>query len=62
MPAKTASARVTSKVAGKFVRAAGTKPCARKARVSRLEAKRLESFKALMKKYGGKCSFAGYDG
>ncbi len=62
MPAKTASARVTSKVAGKSFRAAGTKPRARKARVSRLEAKRLESFKALMKKYGGKCSFAGYDG
>jgi len=33
----------------------------KKARMSRLEAKRLESFKALIAKYAGKCSFAGSD-
>jgi len=29
--------------------------------MSKLELERLESFKALMEKYRGKCSFAGYD-
>jgi hypothetical protein len=29
--------------------------------MSKLEARRLASFKALMKKYGGKLSFAGCD-
>jgi len=31
------------------------------ARMSRLETKRLEQFKALMLKYGGKCQFGGSD-
>lgn len=61
MPAKAASARVTAKIAAKSVRAAGAKPRAKKARMSKLEAERLESFKALMAKYAGKCSFAGLD-
>jgi hypothetical protein len=62
MPTKAASTRVTAKVAGKSVRTAGAKPRAKTVRLSKLEAKRLESFKALMLKYGGKGSFAGYDG
>jgi hypothetical protein len=61
MPAKGASARVTAKVAAKSVRITGGKSGARKTRLPKLEAKRLESFKALMEKYGGKCSFAGFD-
>jgi hypothetical protein len=61
MPAKAASARVTANVAGKSVSATGAEPRLKKARMSKLEAKRLESFKALMKKFGGKGSFAGCD-
>jgi hypothetical protein len=61
MPAKAASARVTAKVASKSVRANGAKPRAKKALMSKLEAKRLESFKALMAKYAGKLKFAGFD-
>jgi hypothetical protein len=61
MPAKAASTRTTAKVAGKSVRAAGAKPRAKTVRLSKLEAERLESFKALMAKYAGKCSFAGLD-
>lgn len=61
MPAKTASARVTAKIASKSVRANGAKPRAKKTRMSKLEAKRLEQFKALMKKYEGKLAFAGSD-
>ena len=57
MPAKAASARVTAKVASKSVRANGAKPGAKKARMSKLEAKRLESFKALMAKYSRKVHF-----
>ena len=61
MPSKSASTRATTKVAGKSVRAAPAKPAANKARVSRLEARRLESFKAMMTKYRGKATFAGFD-
>ena len=61
MPAKAASARATVKVAARSVRKAGAKPRAKKARMSKLEAKRLESFKALMAKYRGKATFAGFD-
>ena len=61
MPAKATSTRVTSKIAGKSVGAADATPRAKAARMSRLEAKRLQSFKALMKKFGGKLSFAGFD-
>jgi hypothetical protein len=62
MPAKAAATRVTAKVAAKSVRANGAKPRAKKARMSKLEAKRLESFKALMAKYARKCSFASFPG
>jgi hypothetical protein len=62
MPAKTASTRVGAKVAAKSLSAGGAKPRTDRVRMSKLEAKRLESFKALMEKYGGKGSFAGYDG
>jgi hypothetical protein len=61
MPAKAASARVTAKIAAKSVRANGAKPRAKAVRLSKLEARRLESFKSLMAKYGGKLAFAGYD-
>jgi len=61
MPAKAASTRVPAKVAAKSVRANGAKPRAKTARMSKLEAKRLESFKALMAKYRGKATFAGFD-
>ena len=61
MPAKAASARVTANVAGKSALAAGAKPRVKEAHMSKLESKRLESFKALMAKYAGKCSFAGLD-
>jgi len=61
MPAKTASNRVTAKVSSKSVRATGAKSGAKKVRLSNLEAKRLEQFKALMKKYEGKLTFAGLD-
>jgi len=61
MPAKVASARVSANVVGKSASATGMKSGVKKARMSRLEAKRLESFKALIAKYAGKCSFAGSD-
>lgn len=61
MPSKTASTRVNSKVAAKSVRAASAKPRAKEPRMSKIEAERLEKFKALMLKYGGKLSFAGCD-
>lgn len=61
MPAKAASARVPAKIAAKSVRSNGAKPRAKTVRMSKLEAKRLEQFKALMKKYEGKLAFAGSD-
>ena len=62
MPVKAASTRIPAKVAGKSVRAADAEPRAKKMRLSKLEAKRLEQFKTLMVRNAGKCSFAGYDG
>jgi len=61
MAAKTASKRVKSGVVAKAVRAVSTKPRTKKPRLSKLEAERLKSFKALMEKYAGTCSFAGSD-
>jgi hypothetical protein len=61
MPAKAASTRAIAGVASKSVRAADAKPGAKKARLSKLEAKRLEQFKSLMEKYRGKATFAGLD-
>jgi hypothetical protein len=61
MPAKTASSRIAAKVSNKSVGATGAKTGAKKAYLSKLEAKRLEQFKALMKKYEGKLAFAGLD-
>ena len=61
MPAKVVSACVPANVVGKSASANGTKSGVKKARMSKLEAKRLESFKALIAKYAGKCSFAGSD-
>jgi hypothetical protein len=50
VPDKTASTRETAKAAGKSIRAAGAKPRTKAVRLSKIEAKRLESFKALMAK------------
>jgi hypothetical protein len=61
MPSKSASRRVEAPVAARSVRANGAKPRAKKARMSKLEAKRLESFEALMNKYRGKATLAGFD-
>ena len=61
MATKTASKSVKSGVAAKAVRAVSAKPRTKKPRLSKLEAERVESFKALMEKYAGKCSFAGFD-
>ena len=61
MAAKVASTRVSDKLAAKSVRAGGAKPRAKKTPLSKLEARRLESFKTLMEKYGGKGSFSGFD-
>jgi hypothetical protein len=60
MHAKASSSRATVKGTDKSVRAAETKAGAKTVRLSNLERTRLESFRALMKKYGGKCSFANY--
>jgi predicted nucleotidyltransferase len=61
VPAKSASTRVSAKTSAKSVRASVPEPRRKKVRMSKLEAERLESFKALMKKYGGKLTFAGFD-
>ena len=61
MPAKGASARATARVVSKSISVTGGEPDAKKSRLSKLEAKRLASFKALIAKYEGKCTFAGCD-
>jgi len=61
MPAKAAATRVTVKLDAKSVRSATAKLAVKKVRMSKLEAKRLEQFKALMEKYRGKATFAGFD-
>lgn len=61
MPAKSAPTRVSAKTAASPARASVAKPRAKKAHTSKLEAKRLEKFKALMKMTGGKLPFAGSD-
>ena len=61
MPAKRPSKSTKAEVSAKSVRANTAKPRKGKVRMSKLELERLESFKALMEKYRGKCSFAGYD-
>lgn len=57
---ESGSDRAKAKVANKAVRAGVTRPRAKKARMSKLEAKRLEQFKAVMAKCAGKLSFAGF--
>jgi len=61
MPSKAISVRLTSKIALKPVHITAATPRPKAQRVSKLEARRLASFKALMKKFGGKLSFAGCD-
>jgi hypothetical protein len=61
MPSKAASTRVDAKVASKSVRRRDANPRAKKPRISKIEAERLAHFKALMEKYRGKATFAGFD-
>jgi len=61
MRSKTASTRASTKVAAKSVRASVAKPRTKKMRISKVEAERLEKFKALMEKFRGKATFAGLD-
>ena len=61
MPVKSTSAPVTPAATHKPVRAASAKPRPKVHRMSKLEARHLDSFKALMKKFGGKLKFAGCD-
>jgi hypothetical protein len=61
MPVRSASRRVEAPVAARSARANGAKPRAEKVRMAKIEAKRLKSFKVLMKKYRGKATFAGFD-
>jgi hypothetical protein len=61
MPATEASASVAANAPSKSVQATGGNPGATTTHLTKLEAKRLASFKALMVKYGGKCAFAGCD-
>jgi len=56
------TASAAAKVVLEPVRAAAPDPRAKSQRISKLEASRLASFKALMKEFGGELSFAGYDG
>jgi hypothetical protein len=62
MPDKSASKRVKTPVVAKSARANGAKRRAKKVHLSKLEAERLEKFKALILKYRGKATFAGFDG
>jgi len=61
MAGKRASTTLNSKVTAKEIHAVSGKPRTRKARLSKVEAERLASFKALMEKNAGKCTFAGFD-
>jgi hypothetical protein len=61
LPAKSASTRVNAKTAAEALRAASAKQRVKKPRMRKVEAERLQHFKALMKKFGGKGSFAGLD-
>jgi hypothetical protein len=62
VPSKAASSRTNAKAASKSAIATGAKPPAKATRHSKLEGERLEKFNALIAKYAGRCSFAGYDG
>ena len=61
MTAKSTSTRATPKAAVNSIRAVAAKPRPNAKRMSKLGARRLASFKALMKEFGGKLSFAGCD-
>jgi hypothetical protein len=61
MSSKTASTRAKPKVAAKPVHSNGFKRRAKEPRMTKIEAKRLAHFKALMLRAGGKFQFAGFD-
>jgi len=55
------SIRLDTKLADEAVRVLGVKSRTEAVHVALAEIVRLNRFKALMKKYGGKATFAGYD-
>jgi len=61
MPATLTSIRLDTKLADKAVRALGAKSRTEAVHMALSEVVRLNDFKKLMKKYGGKGSFAGSD-
>ncbi len=61
MPATLTSIRLDTKLADEAVRVLGVKSRTEAVHVALKEIVALKGFKALMKKYGGKGSFAGSD-
>jgi Arc/MetJ family transcription regulator len=61
MAAPLTSIRLDTKLADKAVRVLGVKSRTEAVHVALREIVALQGFKDLMKKYGGKCSFAGSD-
>ena len=61
MAAKFTTIRVDAQLADEAMRVLGAKSRTEAVRMALTEIVRLNDFKALMRKYGGKCSFAGSD-
>jgi Arc/MetJ family transcription regulator len=61
MPATLTSIRLDTKLADEAVRVLGVKSRTEAVHVALREIVALKQFKALMKKYEGKASFAGFD-
>ncbi len=61
MPATLTSIRLDKKLADKAARALGVKTRTEAVHKALEEVVRLNEFKGLMKKYGGKLKFQGYD-
>jgi Arc/MetJ family transcription regulator len=61
MPATLTSIRLDTKLADKAVRVLGAKSRTEAVHIALREIVKLNDFKGLMKKYGGKGSFAGSD-
>jgi Arc/MetJ family transcription regulator len=61
MPVTLTSIRLDTKLADEAVRILGVKSRTEAVHVALKEIVALQSFKDLMKKYGGKLTFAGYD-
>jgi Arc/MetJ family transcription regulator len=61
MPTAITSIRLDKKLADEAVRALGAKSRTEAVHIALEEIVRLNRFKKLMKQYGGKATFAGYD-